>query len=151
MSFLWCFKRIPYTRYISCIQPTSNIGDLSSVFARCTPLLNILKTVFLISYIVYVCDNRFWMLATDTTVQDKLSLFYLCSSRFIVPAKALYHWGQCFPSIRGESSMNKDEHWHKSSPSSFLFYSYLSSSPSSLSFSLSLFFPLIPAPNRDNV
>lgn len=62
------------------------------------------------------------MLGSDTSEQDKPSLFYLYWSRFIVPRKSLYQWGQCFLSIGGEWSMNRDECWHKYSPSSFLFY-----------------------------
>lgn len=47
-----------------------------------------------------------------------------------------------FPFNQGRVKLNKDEHWHKSSPSSFLFVVFtLLSFP--LALTLSLFFPVV--------
>lgn len=93
-----------YALCVGCILYISYSTIVVLPVLYCMNMLNICKTVFLISYIVSVCDNSFWKPGFDTTVQDKFSLFYLYSHRFIVQRKALYQSGQCFPSIRGESS-----------------------------------------------
>lgn len=100
-------------KYIQIIHNALSVCFIYFIYSTIVDLLYHLYWIFVRLYFLYhilyvsVCDNSFWMLGSDTTVQDKLPLFYLYSRRFIVPRRALYQWGQCFPSIRGESSWTR--------------------------------------------
>lgn len=72
----------------------------SPVFLLCLHVLSICT----IPYVIYHLPACVITPGSDTTVQDKLVLLYLCSCRFIVARTALHQRGQRFPlNLRGES------------------------------------------------